>query len=254
MIKHISAVIITKNAFETISTTLESLKFFKEIIVFDSGSTDGTIEKIKSFGNVSLYCGGFLGFGETKNHAISLASNDWIFSLDADESLSKELVLDLYEIDLKSKLVGEIQRKNFFMGKEMKYAGWGGDKIIRLFNRKDFCFSDRQVHEKVEIDSSAIKISLKGSLTHLAINNISETLVKANLYSDLYAKENDTFYPIIIIIFKTFYAFFRAYFLQKGFLAGWRGFVLATANSVGVFYKYIKIYAKHKQKFKNQRL
>ena len=248
MIENISAVIITKNAFETISMTLESLEDFKEIIIFDSGSTDGTLDVIKTYGNVSLYSGDFQGFGETKNYAISLASNDWIFSLDADESLTKELSLHLCEIELKSKLIGEIQRKNFFMGGEMTYAGWGRDKIIRLFNRKDFCFSDMQVHEKVEVDSSAIKVLLKGSLKHLSINNLSDTLVKANLYSDLYAKEHDTFYPIIIIIFKAFYAFFRTYFLQRGFLAGWRGFVLAVSNSIGVFYKYIKIYARRKQK------
>nr|MBT6354117.1 glycosyltransferase family 2 protein [Pelagibacteraceae bacterium] len=248
MIENISAVIITKNASQTIKTTLESLKDFKEIIVFDSGSIDGTIDIAQIFNNVVMYQGEFFGFGQTKNHAIHLASNDWIFSLDADESLSKELALHLNDIDLQSKLVGEVQRKNFFMGKEMTTAGWGRDKIIRLFNRKEFCFSDLQVHEKVEIDSSAKKVFLNGSLIHLAINNLSETLEKANLYSDLYAKENDTSYPIMIIIIKAQYAFVRTYFLQRGFLAGWRGFVLAVSNSVGVFYKYIKIYAKQKIK------
>ena len=250
MIENISAVIITKNAFETISVTLESLKDFKEIVIFDSGSTDGTLDVIKTYGNVSLYSGDFLGFGETKNYAINLASNDWIFSLDADESLSEELSLHLHEIELKPKLIGEIQRKNFFMGEEITTAGWGRDMIIRLFNRKEFCFSDQLVHEKVEIDSTAKKVFLNGYLIHLAINDLSQILKKANLYSDLYAKENDSFYPIIIIIFKAFYAFFRTYFLQRGFLAGWRGFVLAVSNSIGVFYKYIKIYARRKQKIK----
>ena len=248
MIENISAVIITKNAFETISVTLESLKDFKEIVIFDSGSTDGTIDAIKTYVNVSLYSGDFLGFGETKNNAINLASNDWIFSLDADEVLSKELALNLYEIDLKPKLVGQVQRKNFFMGKEMTTAGWGRDMLIRLFNRKDFCFSDLKVHEKVEIDQSAEKILLKGCLFHFAINHLSETLAKANLYSELYAKENNVSYPIIIIIFKALYAFIRTYFFQKGFLSGWRGFVLAVSNSIGVFYKYTKIYARQKLK------
>jgi glycosyltransferase involved in cell wall biosynthesis len=244
MIENISAVIITKNACETISNTLESLKDFKEVIIFDSGSTDGTLDILKIYHNVVLHQGDFVGFGATKNHAINLASNDWIFSLDADESLSKELTSHLNDIDLHSKLIGEVQRKNFFMGREMTTAGWGRDMIIRLFNRKEFCFSDLQVHEKVEIDSSAKKVFLNGYLIHLAINNLSETLEKANLYSELYAKENNTIYPIMVIIFKAQYAFFRTYFIQKGFLAGWRGFVLAVSNSVGVFYKYIKIYAK----------
>ena len=248
MIENISVVIITKNAAQTIKTTLESLKDFKEIIVFDSGSIDGTLDIAQIFNNVVMYQGEFFGFGETKNHAIHLASNDWIFSLDADESLSKELALHLNDIDLQSKLVGEVQRKNFFMGKEMTTAGWGRDKIIRLFNRKEFCFSDLQVHEKVEIDSSAKVININGCINHLAISNISQTLEKANFYSELYASENQTLYPIVIILMKAQFAFFRTYFLQKGFLNGWRGLVLAFSNSVGVFYKYIKIYAKHKTK------
>ena len=136
------------------------------------------------------------------------------------------------------------------MGKEMTTAGWGRDVIIRLFNRKEFCFSDLKVHEKVEINQFAIKILLEGYLIHFAINNLSETLAKANLYSELYAKENNSSYPIIIIVFKAFYAFIRTYFFQKGFLSGWRGFALAVSNSIGVFYKYIKIYARQKQKIK----
>ena len=250
MIEHISAVIITKNAVDTIRTTLESLKDFKEIVVFDSGSIDGTVDLIKNYDNVSLYSGDFLGFGETKNHAISLASNDWILSLDADEIVSKELILHLNEVDLQSNLVGEVQRKNFFMGKEMTTCGWGRDIVIRFFNRKDFCFSNQKVHEKVEVSKSTKKILLKGFLTHLSINNLSQTLQKANLYSELYAKENNTSYPILIIILKSFYAFFRSYFLQRGFLAGWRGFVLSVSNSIGVFYKYIKIYSREKQTIK----
>ena len=185
MIENISAVIITKNAFETINTTLDSLIDFKEVVIFDNGSTDGTLDVIKTYGNVSLYSGDFLGFGETKNYAINLASNDWIFSLDADESLSEELSLHLHEIELKPKLIGEIQRKNFFMGEEMTTAGWGRDMIIRLFNRKEFRFSDQLVHEKVEIDPTAKKVFLNGYLIHLAINDLSQILKKANLESNV---------------------------------------------------------------------
>ena len=138
MIENISAVVITKNAAETIKVTLDSLAVFKEIIVFDSGSTDETLDIAKIYNNVLLCRGKFLGFGPTKNHAINLATNNWIFSIDSDESLSNELSLHLADIDLQSKLVGEIQRKNYFMGREIRTAGWGRDKIIRLFNRKEF--------------------------------------------------------------------------------------------------------------------
>jgi len=250
MIENISAVIISKNASKTIKITLDSLKNFKEVILFDSGSTDETLDIAKIYNNVLLCRGEFLGFGPTKNRAITLAKNDWIFSIDADESLSKELFIHLSEIDLQPKLIGEIQRDNYFIGKEMRVAGWGRDKIIRLFNRTEFYFSDHQVHEKVEIDASARKVILNGHLKHLAINDLSQTLEKANLYSELFAKKNDSLYPFWVILLKTQYAFIRTFFLQRGFLAGWRGFVLAFSNSIGVFYKYLKIYARHKQKNK----
>ena len=159
MIENISAVIITKNVSETIKVTLDSLAGFKEIVVFDSGSTDNTIDIVQTYENVSLFQGEFLGFGPTKNYAINLAKNDWIFSIDADESLSKKLALHLSEVDLESRLIGEIRRDNYFMGKEMRVAGWGRDRLIRLFNRTEFRFSDLQVHEKVEVDSSAIMVS-----------------------------------------------------------------------------------------------
>ena len=248
MINNISVVIITRNASSTIGDTLSSLKDFNEIIIYDSGSLDDTLDIANSYNNTFIYSGDFFGFGDTKNHAISLASNDWIFSIDADESLSDELIICLNNIHLEPKLVGQALRRNFFMGMEMNSSGWNRDKLIRLFNRNDFCFSKLKVHEKVEVDSSAKVIDLTGCINHFAITNISQTLEKANLYSELYASDNKTLYPIIVILMKAQFAFFRTYFLQKGFLNGWRGLVLAFSNSVGVFYKYIKIYAKHKTK------
>ena len=178
MIENITAVIITKNAAETIKVSLDSLAGFKEVVVFDSGSTDNTIDIVQTYENVSLFQGEFLGFGPTKNYAINLAINDWIFSIDADESLSKKLALHLSEVDLESRLIGEIRRDNYFMGKEITVAGWGRDRLIRLFNRTEFRFSDRQVHEKVEVDSSARKTALRGSIKHNSINNLSQTLEK----------------------------------------------------------------------------
>jgi glycosyltransferase involved in cell wall biosynthesis len=246
MIDNISVVIISKNAGETIKVTLDSLKDFEEVIVFDTGSIDETLNIIKSYPNTSTYTGKFHGFGDSKNYAVSLANNDWVLSLDSDESVSEDLILDLKSIDLHLNLVGRATRKNFFMGREMIYGGWGRDKIIRLFNRNDFNFSSLKVHEKVEIDSSAEIVNLNGFINHNSIYKLSQTLEKANLYSDLYAEENNKIYPLLIIIIKVLFSFFRTYFLQKAFLAGWRGFVLSFSNAIGVFYKYMKIYVKNK--------
>ncbi len=91
MLDKISIVIITKNAVSTLPKTLESTKEFDEVVIYDNGSKDETLAIAGDFNNVSLYRGSFMGFGPTKNHAISLARHDWVFSLDSDETITPEL-------------------------------------------------------------------------------------------------------------------------------------------------------------------
>jgi len=90
-ISHISCVIIVKNAQKTITNTLASLSLFDDVVLYDNGSTDQTIQIAKTFKNVSLIQGEFKGFGWTKNHAAKFAKNNWILSLDADETISMQL-------------------------------------------------------------------------------------------------------------------------------------------------------------------
>ena len=87
----ISIVMITKNADLLLETSLQSLIYFDEVLIYDNGSTDRTLEIAYAFDNVSLHQGPFLGFGPSKAHAANLAKNDWVFSLDADETISEDL-------------------------------------------------------------------------------------------------------------------------------------------------------------------
>jgi glycosyltransferase involved in cell wall biosynthesis len=95
MIKNISIVIMAKDAQETIEETLESLKAFPEVILYLNNSSDQTETIAKSYPNVKVVQGEFLGFGKTKNMAASHATNAWVFSLDSEEiippALQKEL-------------------------------------------------------------------------------------------------------------------------------------------------------------------
>jgi glycosyltransferase involved in cell wall biosynthesis len=252
MIDSISAVIITKNAASTLTDTLNSLKSFSEIIIVDNGSTDETQNIAAQFENVCFHIDSFEGFGPTKNKAVALASNDWVLSIDADETLSEELCLTMkqWAADAPTNLYGSLLRENYFMGKAIHYGGWGNDKLIRLFNRKCFQFNNNKVHESVQVDKSAKEILLNGALRHNAVQNIGQFLIKVERYSelrqlDLLAK--DKVPNLLFILLKVNFAFFRSYILQLGFLEGWRGMVIAYSNANGVFFKYMKAYSiKHK--------
>lgn len=246
-LEHISVVIITKDAELYLQKVLETTAPFGEVVVYDNGSTDSTIDIAKSFQKLKVTTGEFLGYGPTKNHAVSLASNDWVLSIDSDEAISEELLRSLSNVDLSDPHKAYRMRlDNYFMGKKVKYCGWGSNWPIRFFNRTAHSFTDAMVHERVVPNRKSRECRLEGTLIHYAVTDIGQFLVKINRYSEIRKETWDKTYPVFVIVVRSFWAFFRTYILRLGFLDGWRGLVISVSEANGVFYKYMKLYAKQK--------
>lgn len=242
MIPNLSVVIIAKDAQDTIQTTLRSLRAFDEVILYLNDSSDNTGLIAQSFSNIKIIEGAFLGFGDTKNHAASFASHDWILSLDSDEELLPPLVEEITALvpDNPQKLY-IIKRENYFLDKHIQHSGWGKDYLARLYHRKTHQFNSNKVHESIETTSHTIKITLQNPFKHYAITNINQFLQKIIRYSDLASHDKKTC-SFLVVIAKAKFAFFKSYFFQLGFLDGWRGFVIAIANFIGKFFRYTKRY------------
>ena len=243
MLDRISVVIICKNSATTLYKTLESTQKFDEVVIYDNGSEDGSLDIARSFSNVSLHQGSFTGFGPTKLYACGLARNDWILSLDADESITSELTEFLRDWNPDNDYIaGFVLRQNFFMGKYISHGGWGNDWLLRLFNRTIHQFNDAQVHEKVPVTSRSVIEKLPCPIEHNAVQYIGQFLLKVDRYTEIRSREsNKTFNPCLIVL-RSLFAFFRSYILRAGFIDGWRGLVIAWNESNGVFYKYMKRY------------
>ncbi|MDD2699106.1 MAG: glycosyltransferase family 2 protein [Arcobacteraceae bacterium] len=242
MIKNITPVIIAKDAQKTIKETLDSLVDFNEVVLYINNSTDNTETIAREYLNVKIVDGDFSGFGPTKNQASSYASNDWILSLDSDEVILPQLLLELKEINLENtKEVFVIKRDNYFLGKEVKYSGWGKDYLVRLYNKNSHQFNQNMVHEFIEITKNTQKTTLNNSFKHNAVDDINQFLIKIIKYSDLASKDKKTCY-FLVVLAKAKWAFLKTYFLQLGFLDGWRGFVIAMSNFNGKFFRYTKRY------------
>lgn len=244
MLDQISVVIITRNAAATLADTLESTRGFAEVVVYDNGSDDATIEIAQAHENVSLHQGDFLGFGPTKNHAVSLAKYDWVLSLDADEEISSELRQFLEHWKPESDdCVGVIRRDNYMMGKLVDKGGWGADWLVRLFNRNVHRFNDAAVHELVQLSAKSVQERIPSPIRHNAIQHLGQFLEKIDKYTEIRRQtSNKTMHPALIAL-RSFFAFFRSYVIRGGVLAGWRGLVIAWNESNGVFFKYMKVYA-----------
>ncbi|NOQ32290.1 MAG: glycosyltransferase [Helicobacteraceae bacterium] len=240
---NISAVIIVKNGIKTIVKTLDSLKEFNDVVVYDNGSDDGTQEIVKNYNNTNLVIDEFLGFGPTKNRAASFAKNEWILSIDADEVISEELLNSLKVLQLKNGVIYELFRSNFYKGYKLKHSGWGLEKLERLYNKSETIFNDKLVHERVKTDGFKME-QLQGELEHYSYHSLSDFIQKADVYSTAYAKDNvgkKSSSPLKAVL-NAKYSFFRTYILKRGFLDGYAGLVIAFSHMVTNFYKYIKLY------------
>ena len=241
----ISVVVVCKNEVNAIDRLLQSVGAVSDdIVIYDNGSTDGTIEKLRQAG-VHLHQGPWLGFGKTKREAVSLARYDWILSLDADESLDEELQQELNQLDLRDELaVYDIPFKNFLGNRHLKWGEWGGDHHIRLFNRNHVNWNDAVVHEELVFPGN-IKINkLKGSILHHTMKDMADYSHKMVQYALLNAEKyfaqgkRSGFLKTRV---SPALGFFMHYIVQLGFLDGWEGYTAARMTAFYTFLKYTRL-------------
>jgi len=241
-IQNISCVIIAKNAAATLINTLDSLAHLDDIVIYSNGSTDKTEEIALSYPNVNLVQGEFIGFGPSKNKAASFAKYNWILSLDADEVLSNEFIQNLRQTVLTENSIFTILRENYYQSTKIKHC-WGQDIIPRIYNKKKTAFTDKNVHESIIDDSFNIK-PINGTIKHYPYSTISDFIIKLDRYSTLYAKDNTgkkSSSPLKALI-NAHFAFFKTYFLKRGFLDGYPGLLIAFSHMATTFYKHMKLY------------
>lgn len=116
--------------------------------------------------------------------------------------------------------------------------------MVRLYHREHHRLSEAMVHENVELHQETKLVRVReGVIKHQAVRELGQFLKKIDFYTELRRKSSTRTYPAGIIVIRATWAFFRSYVIKLGFLAGWRGLVIAVSDFNGVFYKYMKIYA-----------
>jgi len=238
----ISVAIITKNEESNIGRCLDSLNWANEIVIIDSGSTDNTLEICKKY-KCKVVRSKWLGFGKTKQIAVENCKYDWVLSIDADEVVSSSLSKSIVNIDLQNGEVAyRIKRKSFYLGKVINFSGWQNDYPLRFFNKNFGNFNTNNVHEEVVTKSRIKKIN--NPIIHYPYKNINAHLKKIKIYSSLGAelmfnkgKRAFIFKSILAAILR----FTKNFFINLGFLDGFRGLVLCLMSSYYVFLKYHKL-------------
>lgn len=242
----VSAIVITYNEEDRIVACLKSLDWADEIIVVDAFSTDATVSLCAAYTD-KIFRKTWEGYAKQKNYGLSLARNDWVIFIDADERISPELALEIQNLyascgqpDCRGFL---IPGKTFYLGRWIEHGEWGNVKHLRLVNKRYACWlATKSVHEELELDG-AIE-SLKGPIYHFTNRNVFHHLKKCNLYSTFYARDayrQKRHYGLPVLATAPLKRFMDGYFRQSGYKDGIVGAVIASVQAVDVFLRYFKL-------------
>lgn len=242
----VSVYIIAYNEADKIEAAINSVLWANEIVVVDSYSQDDTVAMAERMGAVVIQVP-FNGFGDLRNQGVARCRGDWIFSLDADERCTIEARDEILATisDPKAYDVYYVPRKNYFMGRWIKHSGWYPDyRQPQLFRKGKLTYRNDQVHEGFEMHSDSVGY-LQKAIWQIPFKNLDQMMHKANRYSSLGVTrlmEKNKKISMYIPLIKGPFSFFKHYILQRGFLDGWPGFVIALYNFYSTYFRYAKYY------------
>lgn len=251
----ISATIITLNEEENIQAACESVAWADEIIVVDSHSTDRTRE-IAAASGARVIDRDWPGFAQQKQFAADQTTNDWVFSLDADERVSPELqdgIANLRRV-LEHKLADgyRIARRSFYQGRWIRGGGWYPDRQLRLYRKSRGRWEPRAIHESVRMAAGTRVETLRGDLLHYSVQNSAQHhRMIGERYAPLAAKQmmaDGRRTSRLRIATAAPAAFLRSYVLKGGFRDGLAGLTIASFAAHHDFLKHIMLWEKQKEK------
>lgn len=225
----LSVAVITRNEASTIRRCLESVAWADELIVVDSGSSDGTVEACRAFTS-KVFVREFDTFDRQKNFALAQATADWVLSLDADEVVSPGLAEELRGIVARGGDDGcdgfVLRRENYVCGRPVRYL-WGHDALVRLVRRGRGSFQG-DVHEKLQVEGTVGTLSQP--LLHFNSTDLRQWMAKNRQYVELEARRRhrvgERFNPARALLAPLHVFFFR-FVRLRGYRDGGMGFVLS---------------------------
>ncbi len=237
----LTALIPCKDERLNIRPCIESVRpLADEILVADSGSTDGTLDVVRSLG-CRLIQREYVDSGNFKNWAIPQASHPWILLVDADERVTEPLAREIQRL-LSQPPAHDgywIRRANHFLGHRIRYSGWQSDRVLRLFRRDLGRYDDSGDHAEVVIPTASVG-RLKARLEHYTYWSYDQYFRKFHRYTTQQAQRwhrQGRRTGLVELLTSGPLRFLRSYLLQLGFLDGLAGLQVSMLTA---FYSFTK--------------
>ncbi len=238
----VSCFIIAFNEADRIAPVIESAAgWVDEVIVIDSGSSDGTQEIAAGLGARVIHHD-WPGYGPQKRYGEDQCSHDWLLNLDADEVLSDELcreIIALFAAGPPPKPFYRFRIKLVYPGDAHPRVWADYHNYVRLYDRRSGRFSESPVHDTVQ--TGAVRpMQLGGDAWHYSYRSFGYLIEKLNSYGDLQAKSIKKQSKLVLLVrlpFEFPLAFVKYYLFRRQITGGRKGFVFAMINS---FFRFLR--------------
>ncbi len=239
----LSVVIIVKNEEKRIADCLESVKWADEIVVVDDMSTDRTVEITRRYTD-KVFQRKMEIEGVHRNYAYSLAGNEWVLSLDADEKVSPELKDEIARVINEGTecSVFAIPLRNYIGDYWVRWGGWYPAYKDRLFRKGHFRYEEVDVHPRPIYDGKCGR--LKGDIIHYSYEDFSELIGSLNGQTSKEAQKwiaTGRKMSLAKALWRAVDRLFRSFIAKKGYRDGVVGLMVALNGS---FYQILS-YAKY---------
>ena len=238
----VSVTVITKNEAANIGAALASVRWADEIVVVDSESTDTTVDLARQ-ATERVVVRAWAGYVAQKNFAASLATHDWILSLDADERATPALAEEIQaELANPRHAAYRMPRVTWHLGRWIRSTDWYPDDQLRLYDRRTAQWTGQYVHEAVTVKGSVGR--LRGELQHFAYRDIAdhlETIDRYTTYAARQMNESGRRAGLLQLAGHPPLAFLRNYIARGGIRDGIPGFIISSLNAYYVFLKFAKL-------------
>jgi glycosyltransferase involved in cell wall biosynthesis len=239
----LSVLVTTLDEAENLQACLDSVVWADDVLVVDSGSSDGTVEIARRAG-ARVLAHPYESAARQKNWALPLVRHPWVLILDADERVSPELAREIQAV-----LAADgpadgyfLHRRSFFLGHAVRHCGWDRDFILRFFRTARGRYDDKLVHETLGLDGRSAHLG--GALWHYTYRSFSDYLERLDRYTargaaDLRAAGRRP--SVAALLLRPPGRFLRMYLAQRGFLDGRVGLLVCTLAAYSVWLKYARL-------------
>ncbi len=240
----LSVFIIARDEIDRIGRVIEAARELSdEIIVVDSGSSDGTQALASALGARVIH-NDWPGYGPQKRFAEAQCTRPWLLNLDADEWMPPEL-----RAEIRALFAGggpaadayELRIAEVFPGEDAPHPLAYALPPVRLYARDKGRYASSIVHDRVELVPGARVARLRGIVHHCSVRSIGDQIIKLNAYADqqvqdLAGRGKSLATARIFVEFP--FAFLKAYILRRHALRGVYGFITAMNFA---FYRFLRV-------------